>query len=153
MNAPLNTPRAIEVLRQTPAEDCVTLDYEGRFLRRRRLVSRAGLSFLVDLAETVSLNPGDAFQLQDGRLIGIAAAIEPCLRIQGALPRLAWHIGNRHTPCRIEADRLIIRRDHVLEAMLTRLGARIAHAELPFCPEGGAYGHGRTFGHHHHDHA
>ena len=72
------------------------------------------------------------------------------------LPRLAWHIGNRHTPCRIEADRLIIRQDHVLEAMLRQLGAEIQHANLPFRPEGGAYGHGRTFGHDHgssHDHA
>lgn len=149
MNAPLNNSRAIEVLRQTPAEDCVTLDYEGRFLRRKRLVSRAGLSFLVDLAETVSLNPGDAFQLQDGRLIGIAAAIEPCLRIQGALPRLAWHIGNRHTPCQIGADHLLIRADHVLEGMLRGLGAQVSATMAPFAPEGGAYGHGRTMGHDH----
>ena len=39
--------------------------------------------------------------------------------------------------------------DHVLEAMLRRLGAEIGHADMPFCPEGGAYGHGRTFGHSH----
>ena len=46
--------------------------------------------------------------------------------------------------------------DHVLEAMLRKLGADICHKDLPFRPEGGAYGHGRTFGHDHassHDHS
>lgn len=148
MNAPLQL-RATEVLRATPACDAVVLDYEGRFLRRKRLVSRAGLSFLVDLAQTVSLDPGDALRLQDGRLIGILAAMEPCLRVEGPLPRLAWHIGNRHTPCQIAEDHLLIRADHVLEAMLKGLGARVTPTMAGFAPEGGAYGHGRTMGHDH----
>ncbi|MDQ7260464.1 urease accessory protein UreE [Paracoccus sp. PS-1] len=148
MSAPLPL-RAVAVLRATPADDTVVLDYEGRFLRRKRLTSRGGLSFLVDLPQTVSLDPGDALQLEDGRLVGIAAALEPCLRIEGPLPRLAWHIGNRHTPCQIEPDHLLIRADHVLEAMLRGLGARITPTMAPFAPEGGAYGHGRTMGHDH----
>ncbi len=74
------------------------------------------------MPETVSVNAGDCFVLDDGRLIEIAAAEEPVLVITGDLARLAWHIGNRHTPCQIEADRLLIRRDHVLEAMLRQLG-------------------------------
>lgn len=148
MNAPLNI-RATSLLRATPADDVVTLDYEGRFLRRKRLTSRAGLSFLVDLPETVSLDPGDALCLDDGRLIGIAAALEPCLRVEGPLPRLAWHIGNRHTPCQIAADHLLIRADHVLEGMLRGLGAQVTATMAPFAPEGGAYGHGRTMGHDH----
>ncbi|MFT4014991.1 MAG: urease accessory protein UreE [Paracoccus sp. (in: a-proteobacteria)] len=141
--------RAGEILRATPAPDCVVLDYEGRFLRRKRLVSRGGVSFLVDLPETVSLDPGDAFRLEDGRLIGVEAAMEPCLRVEGALPRLAWHIGNRHTPCQITTDHLLIRADHVLEGMLRGLGARVSATMARFDPEGGAYGHGRTMGHDH----
>ena len=139
---------------QGPFDGQVALDYEGRLLRRKRLVSDAG-DFMVDLAEVTSLDDGDAFDLSDGRRIVVRAAPEPVLVIRGALPRLAWHIGNRHTPCRIEADRLIIRQDHVLEAMLMQLDAQIEKTELPFSPEGGAYGHGRTFGHDHgqsHDH-
>ena len=46
-------------------------------------------------------------------------------------------------------DRLVIREDHVLEAMLRQLGATVTHAREPFRPEGGAYGHGRTMGHGH----
>lgn len=135
----------------------VTLGYDARFLRRKRLKTDAGGAFLVDLPETVSLNEGDCFVLEDGRQIEIAAAEEPVLVVTGDLPRLAWHIGNRHTPCQIEAGRLLIRRDHVLEAMLRQLGAAVAEAVEPFTPEGGAYGHGRTMGHdhgpgRHHDH-
>lgn len=136
-------------------QDHVTLGYEGRFLRRKRLVTEGGTTFLVDLAETASLEDGDAFVLSDGSLIGVRAGPEPLIEVTGPdLPRLAWHIGNRHTPCQIEAGRLLIAQDHVLAAMLTGLGATLREVTEPFLPEGGAYGHGRTMGHDHggHDH-
>lgn len=137
------------------ADGRVTLGYDARFLRRKRLVAEDGSSFLVDLTETTSLDQGDAFKLSDGRLVVVIAAKEPVVQVRGDLPRLAWHIGNRHTPCQIEADHLVIRRDHVLEKMLTGLGAELIICDAPFRPEGGAYGHGRTMGHDHggHDHA
>jgi urease accessory protein len=127
----------------------VVLGYDERFLRRKRLTMASGEGFLVDLAETTNLLAGDAFELSDGRLVEIAAAEEPVLLIRGDLVRLAWHIGNRHTPCQIEADRLVIRADHVLADMLRGLGATVAEGRAPFTPEGGAYGLGRTMGHAH----
>lgn len=127
----------------------VVLGYEDRFLRRKRLVTTAGESFIVDLAETSNLLSGDAFELADGRLVEIAAAEEPVLVVTGDLVRLAWHIGNRHTPCQIEPKRLVIRADHVLADMLRGLGATVTEAREPFTPEGGAYGMGRTMGHAH----
>lgn len=129
--------------------DHVALDYEGRMIRRKRLVSTAGVEFIVDLPEVVSVEEGQGFQLDDGQVIAVQAADEALLSVTGDLPRLAWHIGNRHTPCRIEADRLIIREDHVLKAMLEKLGATVTPDTGPFSPEGGAYGHGRTMGHDH----
>ncbi|MGY6409475.1 MAG: urease accessory protein UreE [Alkalilacustris sp.] len=134
----------------TRAADRITLDYEARFLRRKRLTADGGLQFVVDLPETVSLEDGDALELEDGRLVEVVAAAEPLVAVTGpVLPRLAWHIGNRHTPCEIGADRLVIRHDHVLEEMLRGLGATVERFEGPFRPEGGAYGHGRTMGHSH----
>jgi urease accessory protein len=133
---------------QGPA-DWVRLDYEARFLRRKRLETGGGMPLLVDLAQTTSLDHGDALELADGRLVEVIAAPEPLLEVRGDLPRLAWHIGNRHTPCQIEADRLLIQEDHVLREMLERLGAEITPVEAPFTPEGGAYGHGRTHAHAH----
>ncbi|WP_431299465.1 urease accessory protein UreE [Tabrizicola sp. BL-A-41-H6] len=127
----------------------VVLGYDERFLRRKRLVTAAGEGFLVDLPETTNVLAGDAFELSDGRLVEVAAASEAVLVVTGDLTRLAWHIGNRHTPCQIEADRLVIRADHVLAEMLRGLGATVTPAEAPFTPEGGAYGLGRTMGHAH----
>lgn len=136
--------------------DTVALDYEARFLRRRRLVTASGASLMVDLVETTSLDHGDALLLDDGRAVGVVAAAEDLFEVRGDLSRLAWHIGNRHTPCQIAHDRLVIRRDHVIEAMLRQLEADLTPIHAPFRPEGGAYGHGRTMGHDHgqsHDHA
>ncbi|WP_226781617.1 urease accessory protein UreE [Oceaniglobus trochenteri] len=131
------------------AADHVSLDYDGRFLRRKVLHTDSGGRFLVDLGHTTSLDHGDAFELEDGRLIGVIAAPEELLEITGDhLTRLAWHIGNRHKPCQIEARRLLIQRDHVLHDMLATLGATLREVSAPFTPEGGAYGMGRT-----HDHA
>ena len=149
-------PTARSITLAQEGDDHVTLSYDARFLRRRVLTTAAGREFLVDLEHTTSLNAGDAFQLDDGSRVAVLAAPEALYEVRGDeadLIRLAWHIGNRHTPCQIEPDRLLIQRDHVMRDMLARLGAAVAEVTLPFTPEGGAYGHGRTHGHDHgHDH-
>jgi urease accessory protein UreE len=148
-SAPARRVRRAAEVTATP-HDVVVLDYDARFLRRKRLETVHGEGFLVSLAETTSLDAGDCFELDDGRLIEVLPAEEPLLVVTGPEPaRYAWHIGNRHTPCRIEPDRLLIRQDHVLEAMLTHLGATVARTMEPFTPEGGAHGLGRTMGHDH----
>ena len=132
------------------AWDRCTLTYDERFLRRKVLHTVTESAFLVDLAHTESLDHGDAFDLADGRLIEVVAAEEPLLEVTGPrLGRIAWHVGNRHTPCQIEDARLLIQRDHVMRDMLRRLGAHVHEVTEPFTPEGGAYGHGRTHGHDH----
>lgn len=132
------------------ATDRCELTYEDRFFRRKKLTTAKGLSFVVDMEQTTNFNHGDAFVLPDGSLVEIAAAPEPLLSITGPdLTRLAWHIGNRHTPCQIEARRLLIREDPVIGHMLEHLGATVSPVTEPFTPEGGAYGHGRTHSHEH----
>lgn len=132
-----------------PAET-ITLTYADRFLRRKLLCSDTGTSFLADLSGTQSLNHGDAFELSDGRRVAVLAAQEELLELRSDnLVRLAWHIGNRHTPCKVETDRLLIQPDHVLYEMVLQLGGTVAQVNEPFTPEGGAYGHGRTHGHAH----
>jgi len=136
-------------------ELCV-LTYDDRFLRRKVIKTAHDETLLVDLAHTTSLDHGDAFELPDGRLIEVIAAEEPLLQITGDMVQLAWHIGNRHTPCQIETDRLLIQNDPVIGHMLEHLGAVVTPVHEPFTPEGGAYGHGRTHSHEHvataHDH-
>ena len=132
----------------------VHLTYDARLLRRKRLVMDTGNTFLVDLAQTTSVNAGDAFILDDGQHIAVRAADEPLMRVTGDLVRLVWHIGNRHAPCAIEPDAVVVQREKVMRAMLEQLGATVIDFDGPFTPEGGAYGHGRTMGHDHsHSHA
>ena len=131
------------------ADTSVTLDYEARLLRRRLLTLDDGRDVLVDLPATVSLDEGDLLA-GDGLRVAVRAAPEPCHVVTGPeLARYAWHVGNRHAPCEIEADALVIRADPVMADMLGRLGATLAETVRPFRPEGGAYGHGRTLGHSH----
>lgn len=149
-------PPARTLLPSAPAtcHDLVVLTYDERLIRRKRLTTVHDESFLVDLPTVTNLDDFWGFQLDDGRCIQVIAAEEPLLQITGDLPRLCWHIGNRHTPAQVEPTRLLIRRDHVLETMLRHLGAQITLVTEPFTPEGGAYGTGRTMGHDHggHDH-
>ena len=141
-----------QTIRTAPpsVNDHVELDYDARFLRRKVLTTVSGAQILVDLPRTTSLAAGDALETANGLSIGIIAAAEPLLEVTGQdLHRIAWHIGNRHTPCQIETARLLIQRDHVMAEMLKHLGATVHDVHEPFTPEGGAYGHGRTHGHDH----
>jgi urease accessory protein len=144
---------------EAPA-DTVVLDFDDRHRRRMAMTGTRGLQFLLDLESAVALRGGDALVLDDGRLIEVVAAAEPLIEIRGSDPhhlvRVAWHLGNRHLPTQIMAKGLRIRRDHVIEAMVKGLGARVIEIEAPFDPEGGAYaggGHGQVSEGHHHDHA
>ena len=123
--------------------DNVLLDYDGRHRRRIVLTSASGAEYLLDLAEATHLKDGDGLQLAGGGILAVVAKPEPLLEIRARTPetliRLAWHIGNRHLAAQVEADRILIRRDHVIAHMLEHLGAQVAEVEAPFDPEGGAY--------------
>src|ERR1700722_18413553 len=129
-----------------PPADTIVLDFDDRHRRRMAMTGTRGLEFLLDLENAVALRGGDALVLDDGRLIEVVAAPEPLIEIRGADPhhliRVAWHLGNRHLPTQIMAKALRIRRDHVIEAMVRGLGARVIEIEAPFDPEGGAYAGG-----------
>lgn len=146
-------PPAARLLTEAPAHPHgrVVLDYDARLMRRKRLVTEQGEGFLVDLPAVTNLDAYRGFELEDGRTIAIVPAEEAVLLITGDLARLAWHIGNRHTPCEIHDTYLMIREDHVMERMLRGLGARVTRVTRAFAPESGAYGTGRTMGHDHGD--
>jgi urease accessory protein len=131
-----------EAWRAAPA-DRVRLDYDGRRRRRIVLTGASGGRYLLDLPETAHLRDGDALKLADGRLVEVEALAEPLLEVRAASPeallRLAWHIGNRHLAAAISADRILIRRDHVIAHMLEHQGAGVREVEAVFDPEGGAY--------------
>lgn len=108
--------------------------------------------------ESVLLRMGDALELDDGSLVEVVVAPEPLIEVRGNdlthLARLAWHLGDRHVPVQVLANRLRLQRDAALETMLAALGARLTLIEAPFDPEGGAYAAqiAHDHGHHHHGH-
>ena len=130
---------------QAPA-DTVVLDFDDRHRRRMAMRGTRGLEFLLDLENAIVLRGGDALVLDDNRLVEVVAAPEPLAEIRSNDPqhlvRVAWHLGNRHLPTQVTAKGLRIRRDHVIEAMVKGLGARVIEIEAPFDPEGGAYAGG-----------
>jgi len=84
-----------------------------------------------------------------------APAAEPVIEIAAEtatdLLRIAWHLGNRHLPLQALQDRLRIRADHVIAAMIEGLGGRITWCDAPFDPEVGAYAGPGQPGHQHQD--
>jgi urease accessory protein len=130
--------------RDGAAIDRVVLDADGRFRRRMLLVGESGTTFLLDLPRPTPLREGDGLVLEDGSIVRVEGKPERLVEISAAsaqeLARLAWHLGNRHTDVQVIGDKLRIRRDHVLEAMLQGLGASITEVEATFHPEPGAYG-------------
>ncbi|WFP63443.1 urease accessory protein UreE [Mesorhizobium sp. WSM4904] len=158
-------PRAVSVVPAREAGAAVVYDkavlaHDERHLRRRAIETAGGGKVLVDLPEPVALNNGDRLVLEDGRQLEIVAAPEEVYDIRARdavhLTELAWHIGNRHLAASIDADRILILRDHVIKAMLEGLGATVNEVLEPFNPVRGAYsGHGHDHDHHghgHHDH-
>ncbi|MCO5089794.1 urease accessory protein UreE [Bosea sp. (in: a-proteobacteria)] len=126
----------------------IRLDHAARHLRRKLLTTDQGEEIMVDLPEPVLLADGDRLVLEDGRGVAIVAAEEELYEVlAGVCPlrHLAWHLGNRHLPAQIDEGRILIRRDHVIRAMLEGLGASVREVVACFQPVHGAYHH------HHHD--
>ncbi|THD62358.1 urease accessory protein UreE [Phenylobacterium sp.] len=136
--------------------DRVVLDYDGRHRRRIVLTGESGAQYLLDQAEAIHLRGGDGLQTDAG-VVAVLAKPEPLIEVRAespeALIRLAWHIGNRHLAAAIQANRILIRRDHVIAHMLEHQGASVREVEEAFDPEGGAYqDHSHDHGGHGHDH-
>ena len=134
----------------TGAVDTITLDEIARHRRRMAMTSDGGIDFLLDLPEARLLRHGEGLRLDDGRIIAVQSAQEALYVVAANdlnhLLRLTWHLGNRHCASEIHDDRILIRRDPTMKAMLEGLGATVSEIEAPFDPEGGAYQ-----GHHSHD--
>jgi urease accessory protein len=134
--------------------DTVVLAHEDRQRRRAVLKTVQGSEILLDLDKAGVLSEGDALKLEDGSLVLVTAAAQDLIEVRAENPlrlmRVAWHIGNRHTPAEISADALYIEDDHVLAEMIRGQGCSTTKVSRPFKPERGAYDHG---GHDHgHDH-
>ena len=130
--------------------DNIHLSYEERFIRRKKMSSDEGIAFFVNLKETISLEENNYFELDNGNLIKVLSKEETLIEITGSnLKQIIWHVGNRHLPCQIEENRILIQDDAVILDMVLKLHGNIKKVLEKFKPEGGAYGIGRTHNHKH----
>lgn len=148
-----------------PIVGSIELKAHERVVRRKRLTLDSGIDVMVDLSLATPLVAGCGLLLDTGDVGLVRAAVEPLMEAkpQGdlSLAALCWHIGNRHLPCQVEDERVLLERDHVILHMLEGLGAKVTHVEEPFSPLHGAYhehgGHNHRERHahehsHHHEH-
>jgi len=151
--------------------DSVIVSSDMRRMQTARLTGVKGTPIGIMLPEPVLLRNGDLLELDDGSLVDVVAEPDALIEVRGNdlthLAQLAWHLGDRHVPVQVLANRLRMRRDAALEALLKSLGGRLTAIEAPFDPEGGAYatqaaphhtrghdhcGHDHSHDHHHHPH-
>jgi urease accessory protein len=124
------------------------LPFELRQKSRLRARLASGEEVGLMLARGTVMRGGDIVKTIDGRELEIVAAKEKLLHIESdELARVAYHLGNRHVPVQLGEGFVRIAEDHVLEELAKKLGARVAHVEAPFEPEGGAYQRHDEMGH------
>ncbi len=136
----------------------VELDWDTRQKSRFEATDSSGRRVAVFLARGRIVRGGDVLVAEDGSLIAVKAAAQAILVVTvgaggGALDllRAAYHLGNRHVPLEVRADRLQLEPDHVLVELLRRMGLEAEATQGPFEPEAGAYdtassGHGHVHG-------
>ncbi len=149
------------------------LDWDTRQKSRFDAVDSGGRAIAVFLPRGRIVRGGDVLVAEDGSLIRILARPQPLLVVRarrGGTPldllRAAYHLGNRHVPLQVGADRLQLEPDHVLAGMLQRMGLQVDEEAAAFEPEAGAYDtassraqgphdhvHGPACGHDHEGHA
>jgi len=160
-------PRATKVLRAgdhrpAAAAETLILDFAQRQTKQGFFFTGKGTCVEFDFAEPPALATDDVLVLDDGGLIEIVADAEPLIEARiadpAALARITWQLGNRHVPVQIFANRLRLRRNPEIEALLAGAAAKLTPLTAPFEPDRAsahadhAHHHDHAHDHHHHDH-
>jgi urease accessory protein len=141
----------------------VALDWDTRQKSRFEALDSAGRRLAVFLPRGRVVRGNDVLVGEDGSLIRVEALAQPILVVTAAanddaasasllLAKAAYHLGNRHVPLEVRADRLVLEPDHVLAEMLARMGLEVAITSGAFEPEPGAYDAAPVAGGHEHAH-
>ncbi|MBP6809194.1 MAG: urease accessory protein UreE [Chromatiaceae bacterium] len=137
-----------------PANATLTLPYDSRTKSRLRVVLDDGREAGLFLERGgLGLKDGDLLgsEKAEGLVVQVRAAPETLsvadCRDHLLLARACYHLGNRHVPVCIRADRLSYPHDPVLDAMLGGLGLAVRVEHGPFEPEPGAYASGAGHAH------
>jgi urease accessory protein len=130
--------------------DTLLLPFDRREKSRQSVQLESGETAQLLLPHGTRLKEGDLLAGSNGGVIIVKAAAQRVLVVTAGsgiqLTRIAYHLGNRHTPVQIEEGVLVLEEDPVLEEMIVRLGGQVEKRDRPFEPEPGAYGGGHRHG-------
>ncbi len=144
--------RLTRILTQAAKADAsLTLPLASRVKSRLRVTLDDGREAGLFLERGPGLKDGDLLGDEEGRVVQVRAAPETLSVVNCPDPlmlaRACYHLGNRHVPVCIRADRLSYPYDPVLDAMLRGLGLAVRVELGPFEPEPGAYASGAGHAH------
>lgn len=146
------------------ANATLSLTIDQRIRSRLKVTLDDGRDAGLFLPRGLILRGGDHLKSECGLIVAIQASPETVSTVHCddtlLLARVSYHLGNRHVPLQIEAGFVRYQHDHVLDAMVEGLGAKVICEQQPFEPEAGAYaseggGHSHSHNHSHnhsHDH-
>lgn len=120
---------------------CFDIRQKSRF----KTVLTNGQDVGVILPRGQVLRGGDYLATVNNEVVQVLADKEEVSAIysddQLLLSKICYHLGNRHVPLQIEAQRISYGHDYVLDNMVKQFGLDICVEQAIFEPEVGAYGH------------
>lgn len=116
--------------------DWLELEWEElnkRILRKR---TESGKDVAISLEESGTLRYEDVLFEDEDTLIVIRTKLEDVYVItpktMQEMGKMAFEIGNRHTPCIIEEDEILVRYDHTLDKLMDEVGVSYERSERRF---------------------
>jgi urease accessory protein len=114
------------------------IDLEWQQLNKKRLRTRTvqGREVAIILKDDVNLSSGDILFSSDDLEVVVRARKEPALVIYPETPlemgKACYQLGNRHLPCLITEEEIIVRYDNTLVPVLEEVGVRYEKTERRF---------------------
>ncbi len=116
--------------------DWLELEWEELNKRILRKKTESGKEIAISLEASGSLRYGDVLYEDEDTLIVLRTKLEQAYVIKPKtmeeMGKAAFEIGNRHTPCIIEEDEILVRYDHTLEKLLDDVGVSYEQSERRF---------------------
>lgn len=116
--------------------DWLELEWEELNKKVMRKQTENGTDIAISLENNGHLHYGDVLYEDEETLIAIRTKLEKVYVItpksMQEMGRMAFEIGNRHTPCIIEDNEILLRYDHTLEKLMDEVGVVYEQSERRF---------------------
>lgn len=116
--------------------DWLELEWEELNKRILRKETESGKDVALSFESAGTLRYGDIVFEDENTIIAIRTKLEKVYVIKPKtmeeMGRAAFEIGNRHTPCIIEDDEILVRYDHTLDKLMDEVGVSYEQAERRF---------------------